>query len=307
MENSSSRRSSVGPLKPWKKGPPRGKGGPLNSTCEYRGVRQRTWGKWLPGDYTALTLTSTSPPSAQLEPNKFNKSHNSTYNKLFKWFPTSNTARSTGWLNLSAQPNVRVIHQRLQELQKNAILNHSSHSSSSSTSATAATSSCNNLTTKIVQQVEVDNSCEAGEKDIEGIDNSSEEMFVSGDVIHQHQENEKPQIDLHEFLQQMGIVKDGSSNVVSASTGIVTAESSVMMMPPSDHIDEDDDADRSNGFNWDTLIEMRMNTEIAQQNGSCFQVSSDVHEDLCFPTSIWNFDTETTSYLHFCTQFIELA
>ncbi|CAN1255486.1 Dehydration-responsive element-binding protein 2E [Linum perenne] len=34
-------------LKPWKRGPTRGKGGPLNATCEYRGVRQRTWGKWV--------------------------------------------------------------------------------------------------------------------------------------------------------------------------------------------------------------------------------------------------------------------
>ena len=35
------------PPKPWKKGPTRGKGGPQNSSCEYRGVRQRTWGKWV--------------------------------------------------------------------------------------------------------------------------------------------------------------------------------------------------------------------------------------------------------------------
>eukprot|EP01018_Ginkgo_biloba_P032865 Gb_41433 [translate_table: standard] len=35
------------PMKTWKKGPTRGKGGPENATCEYRGVRQRTWGKWV--------------------------------------------------------------------------------------------------------------------------------------------------------------------------------------------------------------------------------------------------------------------
>ena len=34
-------------MKPWKKGPTRGKGGPQNAMCEYRGVRQRTWGKWV--------------------------------------------------------------------------------------------------------------------------------------------------------------------------------------------------------------------------------------------------------------------
>ncbi len=31
----------------WKKGSMRGKGGPQNATCEFRGVRQRTWGKWV--------------------------------------------------------------------------------------------------------------------------------------------------------------------------------------------------------------------------------------------------------------------
>ncbi|CAN1271327.1 Dehydration-responsive element-binding protein 2D [Linum perenne] len=39
--------------KPWssmgksRKGCMRGKGGPENSKCSYRGVRQRTWGKWV--------------------------------------------------------------------------------------------------------------------------------------------------------------------------------------------------------------------------------------------------------------------
>lgn len=33
--------------KRWKKGSMKGKGGPENAACEYRGVRQRTWGKWV--------------------------------------------------------------------------------------------------------------------------------------------------------------------------------------------------------------------------------------------------------------------
>ncbi|GLT31521.1 hypothetical protein SLA2020_062530 [Shorea laevis] len=35
------------PAKGSKKGCMKGKGGPDNSTCNYRGVRQRTWGKWV--------------------------------------------------------------------------------------------------------------------------------------------------------------------------------------------------------------------------------------------------------------------
>lgn len=35
------------PGKRWKKGSMKGKGGPENAACEYRGVRQRTWGKWV--------------------------------------------------------------------------------------------------------------------------------------------------------------------------------------------------------------------------------------------------------------------
>ncbi|XP_027341986.1 putative dehydration-responsive element-binding protein 2H [Abrus precatorius] len=35
------------PAKGSKKGCMKGKGGPENSRCNYRGVRQRTWGKWV--------------------------------------------------------------------------------------------------------------------------------------------------------------------------------------------------------------------------------------------------------------------
>lgn len=35
------------PAKGSKKGCMKGKGGPENSTCQFRGVRQRTWGKWV--------------------------------------------------------------------------------------------------------------------------------------------------------------------------------------------------------------------------------------------------------------------
>lgn len=42
-----SRRVRKAPAKGSKKGCMKGKGGPENALCNYRGVRQRTWGKWV--------------------------------------------------------------------------------------------------------------------------------------------------------------------------------------------------------------------------------------------------------------------
>ncbi|XWS75192.1 hypothetical protein CRYUN_Cryun01aG0064200 [Craigia yunnanensis] len=46
-ENSESKQVSKTPAKGSKKGCMKGKGGPQNQNCNYRGVRQRTWGKWV--------------------------------------------------------------------------------------------------------------------------------------------------------------------------------------------------------------------------------------------------------------------
>ncbi|VFQ78494.1 unnamed protein product [Cuscuta campestris] len=151
------------PLKPWKKGPARGKGGPQNAMCEYRGVRQRTWGKWVaeirePKKRTRMWLGSFATaeeaamaydeaarrlygPDAYLNlphlrscnytNNPLNRSHN---NKVKKWLPSaSNNLISlfpaARLLNLNVQPNVRVVHQRLQELKKAEKASSSSSSS----------------------------------------------------------------------------------------------------------------------------------------------------------------------------------
>ncbi len=45
--SSSSIKKGAGSTRGWKKGLMRGKRGPQNATCEFRGVRQRTWGKWV--------------------------------------------------------------------------------------------------------------------------------------------------------------------------------------------------------------------------------------------------------------------
>ncbi|TYG51420.1 hypothetical protein ES288_D10G255900v1 [Gossypium darwinii] len=46
-ENSEAKQSRKAPAKGSKKGCMKGKGGPQNQNCNYRGVRQRTWGKWV--------------------------------------------------------------------------------------------------------------------------------------------------------------------------------------------------------------------------------------------------------------------
>lgn len=195
MENS--RKS---PLKPWKKGPARGKGGPQNATCEYRGVRQRTWGKWVaeirePKKRTRLWLGSFATaeeaamaydeaarrlygpeaylnlPHLRANFNPLNKS------QKLKWFPSNaftSTFPTTGLLNLNAQPSVHIIHQRLQELKKTGVLGQETASSSSSSDLRI--------------QPRVENAAK------ETVEESSTEN------------KEKPQIDLNEFLEQLGVL-----------------------------------------------------------------------------------------------------
>ncbi|PSR98137.1 Dehydration-responsive element-binding protein like [Actinidia chinensis var. chinensis] len=270
------------PLKPWKKGPPRGKGGPQNAACEYRGVRQRTWGKWVaeirePKKRTRLWLGSFATaeeaamaydeaarrlygpdaylnlPHLQANFNPLNKSHK------FKWLPSKSFMsmfHPNGWLNLNAQPSVHFIHQRLQELEKNR---------GNSSSSALKTKTKNPI---ISDKAPVETFVPI-EKEVE---------ISSGDG------KEKPQIDLHEFLQQLGILKEESS-----SRGSNVSESFVAV--PESSLTEDDDvtALAEKSFNWDTLIEMR---DIEDRQGvetSNFQVCDIDHEELCFPTSIWNF------------------
>ncbi|KAJ7972240.1 Dehydration-responsive element binding protein [Quillaja saponaria] len=279
------------PLKPWKKGPTRGKGGPQNASCEYRGVRQRTWGKWVaeirePKKRTRLWLGSFATaeeaamaydeaarrlygPDAYLNLPHLQPNFNSPIkSQKFKWLPSKNFISmfpsSTGLLNINAQPSVHVIHQRLQELKQNGVLNRTSSS----------TSSCNLNNEVQIQdnQTYAENSSLIKEKDTE---TSSEKML--GDT------QEKPQIDLNEFLQQLGILKEEKQPEVTDSIGnqAVPKESSRDYNNELGHF-----ADKS--FNWDSLIEMRGVADDQGSEASHFQVY-DINEELSFPTSIWDF------------------
>ncbi|XP_024980748.1 dehydration-responsive element-binding protein 2F [Cynara cardunculus var. scolymus] len=255
-------RRTTAPFKPWKKGPTRGKGGPQNAACEFRGVRQRTWGKWVaeirePKKRTRLWLGSFATaeeaamaydeaarrlygPDAYLNLphlrsnfNPLNKSHK------FKWFPANKLASmfpATGLLNLNAQPSVHVIHQRLQELKKTQPSSSSSSSSNNSS---------------IFDQINHD------------------QVQVNSEKTHVKECIEKPQIDLNEFLQQLGVLKkDDQKDKTSFDHEAVIEESG---------LGEED-------FNWDVLSELHGSD---QDHG--YQIYDDHDQELVLPTTIWNF------------------
>ncbi|KAJ6699960.1 DEHYDRATION-RESPONSIVE ELEMENT-BINDING PROTEIN 2F [Salix purpurea] len=254
------------PLKPWKKGPTRSKGGPQNAMCDYRGVRQRTWGKWVaeirePKRRSRLWLGSFATaeeaamaydeaarrlygpnaylnlPHLQSNSKPPNKSHK------FKWIPCNNFISMfppCALLNIHAHPSVHVIHQRLQELKNNRALNQPSVASSSSSSE------------------------------------SRTEVIIASD------ENHVAKIDLNEFLQQLGILKEEKqpdNNDVNED----------FMEPESSRIDQNELtalADKS--FDWDSMNEMHGIADHQGEELNSFPVY-DIQEELAFPTSIWNF------------------
>ncbi|PKA58224.1 Dehydration-responsive element-binding protein 2F [Apostasia shenzhenica] len=276
------------PPRPWKKVPARGKGGPQNSSCEYRGVRQRTWGKWVaeirePKKRTRIWLGSFSTadeaalayddaarrlygPDAYLNLPHLRsissasatagKSFSSRH-RLLRWLPSS-AARSIppcGLLNIGAQHNVHVIHQRLQEFKNNS---KSSSSSASSAAAKAA---------------------------------EPERIDVG-----------RPQIDLKEFLQQLGVIKedketDGGEVAAPPETG---GEDGRRMeeekMGGGEGCSEGINEELINNWNDDALEEIRAFEDhtaavVVAGGGGGMETALmyDVHDDLSLPNiSIWD-------------------
>lgn len=278
------------PLKPWKKGPTRGKGGPQNASCEYRGVRQRTWGKWVaeirePKKRTRLWLGSFATaeeaamaydeaarklygPDAYLNlPHLQQPSSNSPLKSgKLKWLPSKNFVSmfpSRGLLNVNAQPSVHLIHQKLQELKQKAVVRQSFPSSSYDPKA------------EEIQNVDSKNHAENPPKEK---DDQTPPNMMLGDL------QEKPQIDLHEFLQQLGILKEEThSEQTEDSSGSSTVHEAVSR-------DNNNQlgilSDKS--VNWEALIEMH-GIEGIQESEATQLEAYDPNDELTFSTSIWNF------------------
>lgn len=195
-------------------------------------------------------------PHLQPNSNPLIKSHK------FKWFPSKNFISmfpSCGLLNINAQPSVHVIHQRLQELKQNGVQGQTPSSSTSSVQTMSDKTQVENPAVK--------------EKDAEI---SSDKMLGACE--------EKPQIDLNEFLQQLGILKEerqSDSEATDVAGSFAAPDASL------NNYGDELGAFADKAFNWDTLIEMH---GIADQGAeaSNFQVY-DFNEELSFPNSIWNF------------------
>ncbi|GJN08917.1 hypothetical protein PR202_ga26877 [Eleusine coracana subsp. coracana] len=220
----------------WKKGPTRGKGGPQNAACEYRGVRQRTWGKWVaeirePNKRTRIWLGSFATaeeaalaydeaarrlygPDAFLNLPHLRAASAAAAHQRLRWLPASAAngrvaVPAYGLLNLNAQHNVHVIHQRLQELKNNNTSPSPNKPPPPSSQQPqlllppASSSPCSTLTTTIFAPPPPSISCfEALEQaavamTAEDNDDTTTPRECGGD---------KPQLDLREFLQQIGVL-----------------------------------------------------------------------------------------------------
>jgi hypothetical protein len=312
---------SYGRKRAWKKGPTRGKGGPQNAACEYRGVRQRTWGKWVaeirePNKRTRIWLGSfATAEEAALAydeaarrlygPDAFlNLPHlrasvvsAAAAHQRLRWLPAS--ARGTvaavpayGLLNLNAQHNVHVIHQRLQELKN-------SSPTKPPQSARADPPSQSQLTP--LQQAP---SSPPSTVTATGVPASSAPPPMSCFEVLEHAVAtaamtvdaapcdsvvgagaDKPQLDLREFLQQIGVLK-GEDDGAVAKDGGFHAEGEQLA-----------GAFGNGDFDWDALA-ADLNDIAGGHGGGAVGVNGafqmdDLHEvdqfgSCCLPIPVWD-------------------
>ncbi|KAL4198324.1 hypothetical protein AMTRI_Chr03g45340 [Amborella trichopoda] len=263
-------------MKTCKKGPTRGKGGPQNSSCEYRGVRQRTWGKWVaeirePKKRTRLWLGSFSTaeeaalaydeaarrlygPEAHLNlPHIHSNPHSLQKTLSVNWFSSKNFGsnyHSYGVLNLNAQPNVHVIHQRLQEMKKNV--------------NQPPPVSCPLV---FSEKGKVNSGPEIEREEKDGLENYG---FSA----------QEKQIDLKEFLEQLGVLKEESGSDSSA-----TPPQQILLGNNFPAISETGELDGQD-FLWDELEELNGFDHNTDDQTCTIQIEG--HEDICLTSSIWD-------------------
>jgi hypothetical protein len=247
MQESEGRMESYGGRKrAWKKGPTRGKGGPQNAACEYRGVRQRTWGKWVaeirePNKRSRVWLGSfATAEEAALAydeaarrlygPDAFlNLPHlraSAAAHQRLRWLPAS-AARGAvavpayGLLNLNAQHNVHVIHQRLQELKNGssppqvARAHPHYHQQLIAPLPAVSSSPCSAVTTGVPTSAAAlpspPMSC------FQALERAAATAAMISPWEGDGAGTDKPQLDLREFLQQIGVLK-GDEDVGALTT-----------------------------------------------------------------------------------------
>ncbi|KAG5072224.1 hypothetical protein JHK86_007435 [Glycine max] len=182
----------------------------------------------------------------------------------FKWFPSKNFISmfpSCGLLNVNAQPSVHLIHQRLQELKRNSVVSQSPPNSSNEPKEETQT---------------------VGSKK-DGENPPKDDQMLSEEVLGDLQE--KPQIDLHEFLQQMGILKEERESERTDSSGSSSTMPEALLRDDNDHhlgVFSD------NSVNWEALIDMHGIAGIQESEVTQLE-AYDPNDDLTFSTSIWNF------------------
>lgn len=318
------RMESYGRKRAWKKGPTRGKGGPQNAACEYRGVRQRTWGKWVaeirePNKRTRLWLGSFATaeeaalaydeaarrlygPDAFLNLPHLRAASAAAAHQRLRWLPASAAAAAArggaaavpayGLLNLNAQHNVHVIHQRLQEL-KNSSSSPTKPPPRTPTRANPpppplpTSSPCSTVTNSVGSAaLPPPMSCFQALEQAMAATAAMESAPCDDDAAVVGFGADKPQLDLKEFLQQIGVLKADDDGATGKNGAV--------------HGDDGELADAfgfggSGEFDWDALAADM--SDIAGGHGGAlganggFQMD-DLHEveqfGGCMPIPIWD-------------------